>query len=81
MEAKYPEITLGETVCRKLKDIYFKDQAWPDCYKEVAEKFTELRHIVKKFYGYETTLEICKELIKYSDEDIIEAFSTKECSI
>lgn len=81
MEAKLPEITLGETACRKLKDIYFKDEKWPDCYKKVAEKFTELRCIGRNFYGYETELEIIKELARYSEKDILEAFDEKDCSI
>jgi len=39
MEAKYPEIVLGEALCIKIKNIYFDDKKWVDCHNEVAAKF------------------------------------------
>ena len=79
MEAKLPEITLGETVCRKLKDIYFNDDLWIDSYRGVAIKLSELKRIAKDFYVDKNDVEALKELIKYSDTDIVEAFNNKDC--
>ena len=79
MEAKLPEITLGETVCRKLKDIYFSEMPWISCYRDVAIKLTELKRLAKAFYADKNDLEVLKELIKYSDTDIVEAFNNKDC--
>ena len=70
-----PEITLGEGICAKLKVIYFSDKAWIDCYKQVAEKFTVMKNIMRKFYTEKTDTEILKELIKYDTTDIEDIFS------
>jgi hypothetical protein len=74
MEAKYQEITLGESVCIKLRDIYFRDMPWVECHNQVADKFTALKAIILKFYADKSRLDAMKELIQYSDQDIIEAF-------
>jgi hypothetical protein len=77
MEAKYPEITLGEPVCSKLKDIYFKDIPWSQCHRQVASKFTALKEIITKFYADRTRIDALKELILYSDKDIMDVFEQK----
>ena len=77
MEAKYPEITLGENICIKLKEIYFKDIPWVECYREVAKKLSELKVIGKKFYVDKNIIEVLTELNKYSHQDIIDAFDTR----
>jgi hypothetical protein len=76
MEAKYQEIVLGERVCEKLKDIYFKDIPWVECHKQVADKLTHLKRIAKRFYVDKDRVEILKELVKYSEQDIVDAFNT-----
>lgn len=75
MEAKYPEINLGATICEKLKQIYFSDKPWIDCHKDVATKFTEMKRMMRKFYTDKTDREILKELIKYDTMDIEEIFN------
>lgn len=75
MDAKYPEINLGSTICTKLKQIYFPDEYWAKCYKHVAQKFSELKRIMNKFYTEKTELEILRELQRYSEADIKEAFA------
>jgi len=74
MEAKFQEITLGETVCAKLKIMYFKDTHWSKCVDDVAKKFTQLKAIARKFYIDKSELEMLKEISRYSKEDIIQAF-------
>jgi hypothetical protein len=74
MEAKYPEITLGEPVCAKLKDIYFSAKEWHACYRDVAAKFNEFKNIARKFYSGKSDKEMLTELVKYTKEDIIDAF-------
>jgi hypothetical protein len=78
MEAKYPLITLSQSVVEKIKIIYFPDKPWPECYKNVAQKFTGLKQKMRKFYTGRTDIEILHELRKYSDDDIKEAFSVME---
>ena len=72
-----PEITLGETVCRKLKDIYFSEMPWISCYRDVAIKLTELKRLAKAFYADKNDLEVLKEFIKYNNMDILEVFNTR----
>jgi hypothetical protein len=75
MEAKYQEITLGEPVCGKLRDIYFRDIPWVDCHNDVIQKFTALKMIVSKFYSDKVLVEALKELVRYSEQDIIDVFA------
>jgi hypothetical protein len=75
MEAKYEEITLGETICIKLKKMYFNDTPWPKCYRQIADKLTLLKKILRKFYNVNDNVEILKMAIKYSDKDIEDVFS------
>lgn len=74
MEASYQEITLGIPVCVKLKAIYFRDAPWAECYRDVAAKLSQLKAILKQFYGEKTTVEVMKELLMYNDQGIMEAF-------
>lgn len=73
MEAKYPEITLGEPVCEKLKDIFYPDKHWSSCVYAVANKFSALKVIARKFYTGKTELEMLRELSRYTKEDIIDS--------
>jgi len=75
MEAKYPEITLGATICEKLKIIYFHNKSWQECHGDVSKKFSDLKQRMRKFYTDKTDLEILKELIKYDTMDIEEIFN------
>lgn len=63
-------MTLGETACEKLKTTYFNDDPWQECYKLVAQKFTLLKDIMRKFYADKTYIEILIALQKYSCDDI-----------
>ncbi len=71
-EAKFPEITFGESVCEKLKNVYFIERKWPDCYKDVGRKFTELKSIAREFYAGQDELAVLRELAKYSEQDLKE---------
>ncbi len=75
MEAKYPDITLGQTICEKLKVIYFSDKSWVESHGAVARKFTELKLIMRKFYADKQDIDILKELIKYDTMDIEDIFN------
>lgn len=74
IEPRYPEINLGATICEKLKVIYFSETPWPQCYKDVAKKFTELKIIMRKFYADRSELYMLKELAQYSSQDLEECF-------
>jgi DNA topoisomerase IB len=77
MEAKYSEITLGSTICEKLKAIYHSDDSWIDCHNQVAAKFSNLKRIMRKFYTDKDDLDILKELIRYENKDIEDIFDTE----
>ena len=61
---------LGAPICIKLKNIYFSEIKWPDCYKEVANKFTQIKRIARKLYADKEELAMLKELARYSQDDI-----------
>lgn len=68
-------------MCEKLKIIYFNDVHWQACYKQVANKFTELKQIMRKFYNtdknnFDSEIEMLKELSKFSKESIKEALES-----
>ncbi len=70
----YPEITLGENICRKLKEMYFSDKSWPECYKDVAKKLSELKTKMKQFYNVPSNEQALKILQTFSEKDIQEVF-------
>lgn len=74
MDAIREEIELGARICSRLKNIYFKDTAWINCYKLIASKFTFLKNKARKFYPDKTSIEIIQELLKYKDQDLMDAF-------
>lgn len=75
MEAIMPEITLGEIICIRIKQIYFSDESWPDCYQKVANKFTVFKRIMRKIYPDTEIVEILKKVQKFDTMDIQEIFS------
>lgn len=67
-------VTFGETVCEKLKIIYFEKQSWKECHQEVVDKFTQLKKIARKFYVGKSELEMLQELSRFSFQDLEDAF-------
>lgn len=65
---------LGTPVCEKLRIIYFNDVPWIKCSKDVANKFTELKKIFRKFYPKDDELNILIKLSKFESHDIREMF-------
>ena len=74
MEATNQEITLAEPVCVKLKHIYFDGMNWIECYRNVASRLTQLKSIVSRLYPDKTRVQVLQEIIKYTNDDIIDAF-------
>lgn len=74
MEAKYQEITIGEPVCSKLRDIYFSDRPWIDCHRDVSVKWKALKEIAIRFYADRPRIDALRALITYNDKDIRDAF-------
>jgi hypothetical protein len=62
-------------VCAKLRTLYFRDDPWHVCEQKVAQKFTRLKQIMRKFYTKMTEKELMIELNKYSDQDIYDVFN------
>jgi len=78
MEAKHPEITLGEPICQKLREIYYPEFAWIDCYKLIAIRFSKLKNIAKNFYCDKNERYILSELTRYSEQDIKDVLDGNE---
>jgi hypothetical protein len=78
MEAKEPEITLGEPICEKIKQLYYNDRPWIECYKDVAKIFTELKRRAHLFYVDKNRVEVLKELSKYCHQDIKDVFHIEQ---
>jgi hypothetical protein len=81
MDAKtFKEVTiainLGVPICQKLKEIYFPDETWFLSYRRLADKFSQLKQIARKFYNDNTETEILQHLGKYSVDDIKDLFET-----
>lgn len=74
MEAKYEEITVGETVCKRLKAIWHEPAKWEDCYQQVGTRLATLKFILRKFYCTESNVEVLQKAIKYTDQDIMDVF-------
>ena len=81
MEAKLTKeilkqiINLGAPICERIKQIYYPDKPWVECYKQVSTKFTQLKTIAKNFYTDKNEREILMELTKYSHDDIRDCFT------
>lgn len=74
MEAKYPEITLGEPIYEKLKQIYFANAPWSECYRQVADKFTLVKRIMRKIYPDKDILDLLREINKFDTMSYQDAF-------
>lgn len=73
-----PYINLGAMICEKLKVIYHNDKKWNECYKDVGDKFTNLKVIAKKFYQDKSEIEILIEMGKFSHSDVIDALGCED---
>jgi hypothetical protein len=72
----YPEIEFGRRISIKLKEFFFKDEAWtPKMLCVIIEKLNQLKEIAKPFYPEKDTVELVKMLADYSQQDIAEAFA------
>jgi hypothetical protein len=58
----------GAEICKRLKNIY-PDKTWMG----VASLFTELKKKARIFHPGLDDLKLIRELIKYSDQDVIDA--------
>lgn len=72
------EINLSAPICDKLKSVYYPNDIWVKCYKEIAIKLSKLKRILQKFYANKSNIEILQEIQKYSAEDIREVMDESE---
>lgn len=63
-------VALSEPVCVKIKQLYFPDATWFECYRRVAKKFTEVKAKARKYLVGKTEKEMLKELRNFSTTDI-----------
>lgn len=72
------EINLGSQICVEIKRIFFPEVPWVECYLSVGDKFAELKQRMMKFSPMEDNIALLQELVKYSQQDLIEVFETPE---
>ena len=78
MEPKTTEVDLGTIICKNLKEIYFSEKKWPECYMQIAQKFTKLKRIMRKFYSDDKEIDVLRRLRSFSEADIEEASNVME---
>lgn len=69
-----PDVNLGAPICRRLKDMFFKDESWGRVAMDVAQKFTALKAKTREAYPQLNQQEFLRELQKYSEQDIVDVF-------
>lgn len=77
-EAKYEEITLGETICKIIKEVFYKDIPWPSCYRQVADKFTIFKKILREFHNEKDNVKILKQVQHFKEKDVMEVFDLEK---
>jgi len=73
MEAIRKQITLGEPICVKLKQIFFATKSWPECKQDLPKLFSKLKTVARKYYKNE--VEMLESLNKYTEQDIRDALN------
>lgn len=71
-------ITLGEPICKKIKQIYFQNESWQKCYKDVGRKFTTLKKIMRNIYTEMSDLDILRKLYQFDTLDFEDAFELED---
>jgi len=69
-QSAYDEITLGENVCEKIKDIYYPNEDWSKVLNEVAKKYYKLKILIQVSMKQQNEIEVLK-LINYMDDNDI----------
>lgn len=62
-------------VCKKIKNMFFKDKKWQECYRDVANKFTQMKKICRPCYPNLSENQFLETISKYSDADILDVFA------
>lgn len=63
-------VAFSEPICIKIKQLYFPDTTWFECYRRVATKFTDVKRKARKMLVGKTEEEMLKELRNFSTTDI-----------
>ncbi len=74
MSYKNKDIETGARICARLKQYYYRDVAWVDCYKDVADKFGVLKRIARPYYKDLSYTEFLFKLSTYNLTEMNEAF-------
>lgn len=69
---------LAESICEKLKIIYFKDAPWACCYKELALKMRDLKCKARLILAHMNEIEMLKTLRTFGLDDLKEMMEHEE---
>ncbi len=68
------QIEMGSRPCHQIKNMYYPETPWIDCYKLVAIKFSELKNILRKRAASMNDAQLLEALGTFSQLDIQETF-------
>jgi len=73
MEARYPEITAGEALAKRIKEFYFADKPWPEVYMQIARIMSRLKPMAAKYMPDKDQIGQIHWLCRMSKQDMDEA--------
>jgi hypothetical protein len=73
-----PEVVLGDSICEKIKEAFYKDTPWADVYKDVGERFTKFKKITISGFPGTDKMDFLRALNKFTVQDIIDTFTDME---
>jgi hypothetical protein len=72
-EPRLNEITLGEEICEKLRNIYFPEKKNQEVYKHLARGLATMKTIASVYYPDLPLVERLKKIRSWTEDDIKEA--------
>jgi len=70
VECKTAEITLGASICEKIKHIYYPVPWSMEVAREVAAKLTKVKAAAKLYFPEASEVDRLREVFKFSTDDI-----------
>jgi hypothetical protein len=67
-------IDRGALVCSRIKELYYQDRPWKECYRDVARIFTVLKSRVRVYGTFPDEDAMVRFLSEIPDEDLIDIY-------
>lgn len=70
------EMRYGDHICKLIKQIYYKDAAWVESYRLVAQKFSEFKRKMRIVYPeIKEMADVLEKVQYYSSKEVIDALN------